>query len=208
MKEIEENTLHIYYKSFGLVSKIIRGKLVVQKTPFGIESEQKTYITTKNNNKYEFREKYGIYWNPTDELRSVGSYISSRLLENEIINGDTYIEMMSAEYKVPIEFLEKKYYGPTVECEYKVLEGKELEEKKKIYLPYLNEDIPDKFNNIIIVVKDEPKYSNSKKTHSTINIIIFSKNTSYLIKVAYQNFKDFDINPEQIIKHYLKKDKL
>lgn len=205
MKEIEENTLHIGYTSFGLASEIINDKLIVYKSSYGIESEYKKYITTKNNTRFEFRVKYGIYWNQCDELASIGEKIAGKLLESEIIKGNTYVQMMSAEYKVPIEFLDSKYYGPMAECEYKVLKGRELEEKRKEYLHYIKDDISNNYNNLIFVVKDEPRYSNSKKNHSTINIIIISKDTSYLIKVAYQNYKEFDTKPEQIVKRLVLK---
>lgn len=136
---------------------------------------------------------WGKYWDDCDETNSIGIPIIISLIDSGRIKGTVYVEGMSQEYGVDAYDLKNKDYN-SFPCE--VIP---FDEKAKSIINRADK-ISSEYDNIICIVKDDPRYSLSEKEYSTTSIVVKGKEKQYVINIAYPEDKEFSIKPNEFIK--------
>ncbi len=136
---------------------------------------------------------FGQYWDDFEETASIGIQIVQALMEKGRIKGSTYIEAMLTEKGVPVLDLRDNNIE-NYSCEINQANGTLMVAYS--YLQYVNKDIANKYDNIVCVVRDDPRYSHSGKDFITTSVIVNFKKEAPLIVNIGSKLDDPKLYPE------------
>lgn len=181
-------------------SKIsIKKTIEIDNSVFGLTMLEKCKVIKNYKEINSYSVNWGKYWDDFEDSFSIGVNIIIDLICQERIKGTTYIETLLSENSIPSYRMQQDSCKDLI-YEFISINNTNLEKVKEAYLEWIDKDEAKKYDNIVCVVRDNPKYTHSEKDYVTTTVIFCSKENSFIVNIGYPMEKEYEIDSTNIAK--------